>query len=173
MDQLVTLLAVIVGAVAAAGGGYLSQRALAQASHRQRWADQAAATLADVQMVLTDLNPLDLLDDERERLGFPPDTQDAKARRFDSVLAATRDGDRVDRVRREVAILASGHPEPQVREEATRLQATLSLLLDFMRRAVDELGKSDQVSPGVAKEAMGAWNDGHSVRHWLVETLQR
>jgi hypothetical protein len=60
-EVLPTLLAVVVGAVAGAAGGYWSQSVLAKRTRRENWSDHSASAVADVNMLLTDIEPDSLL----------------------------------------------------------------------------------------------------------------
>jgi hypothetical protein len=102
-QSVVTLVAVVVGAALA----YVGQRALSRSSERHRWDERAAETLADTQMFLTDLHP------DRIALNLDP---------VRTPLYVEELGKQSRLIRREVSVLAAGHPDSRVRSKARDLE---------------------------------------------------
>jgi hypothetical protein len=163
MQAFWAIVGVIVGAVAASLGGYLGQRSLARASHRERWADQAASSLADALMLLSDLRPEVLLNE----------AQEFDESRIRLVVEAIQDEQRVIQVRREISVLSSGHPDAQVREEASKLQVYIGYLRELMDELRISLLEHDSPHEKTVQSAQWTWNEAHRVRHWLEEHLHR
>jgi hypothetical protein len=105
MAAVLTLIGVVVGAALA----YLGQRALDKSSRLARWAERSADTVADVQMFLTDCS-------DKKVWFFNP--------RLTPTMLADLDAQaRV--VRREVSVLAAGHPDGRIRETMRDLEPAI------------------------------------------------
>ncbi|MBA3737497.1 MAG: hypothetical protein H0W97_02920 [Actinobacteria bacterium] len=123
---------VLGGVALGAGLTYWIQRSLATAAIQARWAERAADALADLEILLTDAHP--------DRVAFNMDRETIAGD-----VASLRD--RGTLVRREVAVLAVGHPDATIRTDAKALQVgifnALGSLGGFMRDMVQHADTDD------------------------------
>jgi hypothetical protein len=135
VEALAALGGVVLGAVLT----YFSDRRQQDRAARERWAERASETLADVEMLLTAAHP------PRAALGL-------------GAHGVFLLREQSDTVRRAVAVLAAGHPDGVVRELAGRLEAalynTLSMV-ESLAESVREAQTYDEVKAAAALENHG------------------
>ncbi len=165
-----TLLAVVVGAVTGAAGTYWSQSVLAKRTRRANWSDHSASALADVNMLLTDMKPDSLL----STYPHEPVVNDTESRRISVAIKAVENAERAAQVRREVAVLAAGHPDSQVREDAETLEARIAEAFEGMGRLLDELREEGgEASESSIREARRVWDAAQEGRRSITRRLHQ
>jgi hypothetical protein len=152
---MLALVGVVIGAVLA----YLFQRSAAAISRREHWSDRASEALADVELLLTDAHP------HRVTFNMNRDTV------IEDVRVLT---DRGVRARRDVAVLAVGYPDAQIRATARELDVAIFnadvslrwLVTDMV--AGREITKHKQALP----RALSDYERATELKQAIVDRLQ-
>jgi hypothetical protein len=120
LDALGPIVGVVIGAMLS----WWINRSQEQRSLRHRWMERASEALADVDVLLTATHP--------HRFGMNMNREGAS----DDVRRLREQG---EPARREVAVLAAGHPDPRVRETARKLETELFNSLHWLGWHVADL----------------------------------
>jgi hypothetical protein len=120
-------IAALGGVILGAGLGYWFQRALTKEATKERWQRQAADALADLEILLTDAHP--------DRVAINLDREAVVEQ-----IAELKE--RGTLVRREVAVLAAGHPDPDIRAVAKMMQVGIFNTLSSVGWLVSDMLQS-------------------------------
>jgi hypothetical protein len=144
----------LVGVVVGALLGYFGRRSEQAFARRSRWSDRAAKALADVKLLLTDSHP------HRVTLNMNRETV------WTEVLALQNRG---IPIRRALAEVGAGHPDPSIRSTADELEVAIFSADVSLRWVVSDMLRHVDVVTSLPR----AMNDYERAERLRIEIIDR